>query len=313
MTKNEIQPGVDAGGVDALIRASLAGKRDWRVLARIILECERDGLWKGKASSFSAWLKLFAEQLGIQISNLWRYRRAGKAAFVFWGDQGQCRIKSLEDMPDGISPESIEILDKISRAAPAYLVKQLSTRLFEKDIPMRELRALWKKFRSSLQGDARGRSKIAPALSRSDSRRRASLLEELAAGALSRLRVSDVCSGEGSIKVLSNVIVMGGGCEVDIAMVTSGKVDGVEIHGVVVLTQVTPGKVAVLQRLKRYCDYVWVVLPDSPTAEVYRCLDEEIGLFQVRELKADIIRKAKKIYPDTGDVMARSVISKLMC
>lgn len=314
MTKNEIQPGVDAGGVDALIRASLAGKRDWRVLARIILECERDGLWKGKASSFSAWLKSFAAQLGIQISNLWRYRRAGKAAFVFWGDQGQRRIQSLMDMPNGVSPESIEILDKISRAAPAYLVKELAARLYDKDVSISELRSLWNKLKPALKGDARGRDKIAPSLSRMDTKRRGALFEELVAEALGKLSVNDIFAGNGKerLKVLSNFQVMYEVFGVDVVMVVIDENGRVDIHGVQVCMKMTERVREPLQRLKRYCDFVWVALPEQPSPDIYHYLDDSVGLIQVRELRASVIRKPKRIDPELGGVMARGVITKLM-
>jgi len=311
---DEVRSRVGAGEVDALIKEVLTGKRDWRVLARIILEYERNSLWKGTSNSFSAWLKKFASELGIQIANLWRFRRAAKAAFVFWGDQGQRCVFKIMDIPEGISPESIEILEKISRAAPAYLVKDLAARLWKKELPISELRMLWKKFRPALEGDARGRGKLTPALSRSDLRRRASLLEDLAVEALGRLEAKDIsCSGcEARIKVLRNLVVKDGYFEMDIAMIVGGEMDDVEIHGVEVLSQVFPEKLQFLQNLKRYCDYVWVAFSDSPTAEMHSCLDADIGLIQIRELHADVIRKANRSTSELGGKMARSIINKLM-
>jgi len=299
---------------ESLLKQSLTGKRDWRLLARLILACEKSELWKGQTNSFSAWLKQYAEQLGIQITNLWRYRRAANAAFVFWGDMGLREVDDLMDIPKGISPESIEILEKISRAAPAYLVKDLAARLLKKELPISELRSLWRQFRPVLDGkNARGRGKLVPALSRKSTQRKASLLEDLAIESLRRLRAKDIGGGGTSqIKILRNVMVKAGHFELDAVMVVSGGKGGVEIHGVEILGQIYPAKIQFLQLLRNYCDYVWAAFPSDATLEISHDLDADIGLIQVRELNAVILRNAKKNSAEHADKTARSIINKLM-
>ena len=290
-----------------------AGKRDWRELAMVILECERGRLWKGEASSFSAWLKRFADQLGIQIANLWRYRRAAKAAFVFWGEQGQRRIYKIMDIPEGISPESIEILEKISRAAPAYLVKSLAARLFDKEVPIRELRAIWKQFKPALQGDARGRGKVAPSLSRVEGKRRGALFEKLAADALSQINPIDLGSrGAVSLRVVNDVVTDDKRCKSDLVLLVRNEDGGVDVHGVELLLHPTPGKMDWLHHLRHYCDFVWVVLPNMPSAEINAQLDDWVGLIHIQELNCDVLRQAEKLAPDLSEKMLRRVLAKLV-
>jgi len=299
--------------IQRLIKKSVSGKRDWRVLAKIILEYEREKLWKGEASSFSAWLKQYADQLGAHISNLWRFRRAAKAAFMLWGDQGQRRISSLMDIPDGVSPESIEILEKISRAAPSYTVRDLATRLFEKTISMNELRMLWRKFRPALKGDARGRNKMAPRLFRGDARRRGKLFQNLVVESLEKLDIEVLGYGKDTPKkVLTDVKVIGGQFKIDVVMIIGTGTGDVEIHGIEVVERMTSVKVKAIEHLKCYCDYVWGALAEKPTNDIFDSIDTGIGLFHVRELNAEILRKAKKNVSELAGITARSVINTLV-
>lgn len=298
--------------IQRLIKKSLSGKRDWRVLARIILEYEREKLWKGEASSFSAWLKQFAGQLGVHISNLWRFRRAAKAAFMLWGEHGQRRINSLMDIPEGISPESIEILEKISRAAPSYTVNELSTRLFEKTITMNALRVLWRKFRPALKGDARGRNKLAPRLSRGDARRRDELFQNLVIESLGSLNLKGLGYEKNtSKKLVADVKMSSDQGEVDVVMLVRLEGGEVDIHGIEVEKDIDSVRPESLEKLKRYCDYVWVALDEEPTQELFN-LNTGIGLLHVRESKLDVIKKAEKTEADLGEIMARRLINKII-
>lgn len=299
--------------IDSLISQSVMGRRDWRILARIILECEEQKLWKGQANSFSAWLKWFAGQLGVHIANLWRFRRAANAAFVFWGGGGQRRINSLMDIPDGVSPESIEILEKISRAAPSYVVGKLASRLFEKQVTMKELRLLWNKFRPALEGDARGRNKLAPKLPRGDERRKNVLFHNLVVEPLEGMNLMDIGYEPGShIQVLSKVFEPECGSEIDVVFIVQSNNGLIDIHGVQIVTGRSDVRPAQLNNITALCDFTWAALPFAPNPDEYNNFSENVGLMYVGDMRTDVLRMPTKSGKGISDQMARAIIKRLM-
>ena len=232
---------------------------------------------------------------------------------MFWGEQGQRKINCVMDIPDGISPESIEVLEKISRAAPAYLVKNLAKRLFNKDVPLRELRMIWKQVKPALAGDARGRGRVAPSLSRGESKRRGMLFEQLAADALSRIHPTELGDRDAlSLRVLGDIVSRDKQCKSDLVLVVRSQDGGVDIHGVELMISLTPNKLDQLRCLKHYCDFVWMVLPEVPRPEIYAKLDKWIGLIHVNELNCDVLRQAERMASGRSEKMLRSVLAKLV-
>jgi len=299
--------------IDSLISQSVMSKRDWRILARIILEYEEKKLWKGKANSFSAWLKWFAEQLGLHIANLWRFRRAANAAFVFWGNRGQQRINSLMDIPDGVSPESIEILEKISRAAPSYVVGKLASRLFEKQVTMKELRLLWNKFRPALVGDARGRNKPAPKLPRGDDRRKNVLFHNLVVGSLEGMNLKDIgYEAGGYIQVLPKFFESACGCEIDVVFIVQSNNGSVDIHGIQFVSDKSDMRPAQLDNITDLCDLTWAALSFIPNPYEYNNFNENVGLMYIGDMRTDVLRMPTKSGKGISDQMARAIIKRLL-
>jgi len=265
------------GGVDwrevqsEVIQKGRRGKSDWRAISHLILLWEKNHpSLAGSRNGMSSWLEDLAEGLGLQISNFWRYRKAFESAVIIWST-GENKVLKPLDIPEHVSAESIELLEKISRAAPSDLVNEVANRLYNNDVTRSELRNIWKNFRHAVED----KTSLAPrysSLPNNDARRRGRLLEELVFEAL----VKDGRE-EGSLPFGKNahffmhvpirnekkIFV------VDIVAVSIGKNGEAEYHGI----DVCMGKhfrVSEFERIENYTsyfDYFWIIGLDFSTSD----------------------------------------------
>lgn len=156
------------------LAALVRGKpRSWAQVGWVLDQAERTGYWEGRAQSFSEWLTSTSSKIGMKDSSLWRYLTAGryyqKLRETLQGRNIPC--PPLEKLPETISPESLEILAKIERAAPKTLFEDVGERVLCGSVTRHELREIWKTYRPVLEGrTARGRGMTAPRINPGDER-----------------------------------------------------------------------------------------------------------------------------------------------
>lgn len=142
---------------------------DWRQEAAYLLETREKVAWHPGASSFSDWLKKHAKQQGIQISSLWRYLNAAAFAVELQTSHWS-GVKTPAAIPDKVSAEALEILEKIGRVAPKAIFEQLAADLYEGKIRRLDLLNTWQHYREALSNHAtaRGRGVKRPTLGEDD-------------------------------------------------------------------------------------------------------------------------------------------------
>ena len=141
----------------------------WGVLAEYLIEVEKR-LQSYPKQSFSAFIRDYAKKSNRQPSSLWRLLAAGKYYQELRSSfqQMDTQIPDLSDSGLAASPESLELLNKISRVAPPNL-KELQHLTLLGAISRRDLRDLWITFRPVLAGrTARGRDVERPKYNRLD-------------------------------------------------------------------------------------------------------------------------------------------------
>jgi hypothetical protein len=134
-----------------LVRYATAEKRRWQEIAQLLLKVERERLWEGHAPSYTAWLQGVARRADLQESLFWRWLKAGRILHEVTGRD--------ELVPDTtVSPESLELADKIMRHAPKAVGRQVLERTLDGELSRRELREVWATYRLAAGGaTARGR------------------------------------------------------------------------------------------------------------------------------------------------------------
>jgi hypothetical protein len=141
----------------------------WGVLAEYLIDVEKR-LQSDPKRSFSAFIRDYAKKCNRQPSSLWRLLSAGKYYQELRSSfkQMETLIPDLGDSRLAASPESLELLNKISRVAPPNL-KELQHLTLLGAISRRDLRDLWITFRPVLAGrTARGRDAERPKYNRLD-------------------------------------------------------------------------------------------------------------------------------------------------
>jgi len=143
---------------DEVIKKWHNGDHDWRQIACVIKAWEEANPRLSQSRlGIDEWFKKFAEELGVQKSNLWRFRKAFQSAQTIW-KVGSDLVQSPMDIPGHVSPESIELVEKISRAAPSEMLHDVVHRLYSNEVTRAELRRIWE----SVRDDVRSKRTSAP-------------------------------------------------------------------------------------------------------------------------------------------------------
>jgi hypothetical protein len=292
----------------------------WGRISADLLEAELAQSWRAAHTSFSKWLVAQAAEQGKSQQAFWRYLAAGKE----YRSRRQAlarrgvRLPKLEELPQGVSAESIELLTKIERIAPAKLVTDIERDVLTGQIEKKVLRGIWESYSPLLKGKtARGRASRATPLRASRGERQVS--DVLASLRLSKgkwlakeislyeLYIATEVSSSGSVGALR--------CD---ALIVSRIDSGaeVQIHGLVVFA---PGQefleaAARAQDLATAVDRLWVVTDRSISAADLEKFPDDVGALKV-SLKGGVtvLKNAALIDRERspGESLARGILSRL--
>lgn len=139
----------------------------WGPFADLINDCNTNNKWSENHSSFSAWIDFIVNHYKISKARCWRYKKAGE--YYNSLREKDKALPPLYDLPSHISAESLEILERIERIAPAKETETLKTQILNGDAPIRVVKQTWKAYKPALQGETkRGRGKQLTAMTLSD-------------------------------------------------------------------------------------------------------------------------------------------------
>ena len=130
-------------------------KHHWTKTAQLLIEIERNTLYREKAKSFSQYIRQLSEQFKIHESNFWRIKKAGEYYLKLNTTTDTTIINQAKT-----TPEQIEILVKINTIAPPAIVKNLEQKMIAGKTTREELRDIWQTYRPLKKGKTeRGRRK----------------------------------------------------------------------------------------------------------------------------------------------------------
>lgn len=289
---------------------------NWGELAAHLLDVEKSMRWGTTHASLSSWLADVARQMRRGEATLWRALAAGRYynelrdALVAEG----VRIPALGSPDVAASPESLELADKISRVAPAELVRSITLKVMQGTISRRELRAYWETYRPVLQGlTARGRNVTAPRFNPRSIEMISSRLEADCVAGL--LKDGGAWLGTPNAPVYKVVHMSDGGPEAGtvpdvIVLYRASRSSPLEIHGIEVTLR--PDGNTFLRQYKRGgagVDQLWLVMPTA-SAPAASKLPKEVGLLEADPNGVHVSRRASVAKQD-AEALAKTLRSLL--
>ena len=248
-------------------------EHSWGVAASVLARTESNAAWEGEAESFTEWLRMMASESGTAESTLWRYLGAGRYYLKLASTLKAKGLPtpSLKTVSRTVSPESLEILSKISRAAPESVFLDIAVKLLDGSVTRAALRRTWSAYRPVLEGrTARGGGARTPRVNHGTPETKESVLMATVKAALAdniRLLADD---GEPGPSVFSTEVAVEhadareGSVIFDaVAACRSGSGNGLLLHGIEIVGGHETSIRRKLEKLAPFCDRLWVAVHED--------------------------------------------------
>lgn len=143
------------------------GAGSWGNLFLLLDSIEQTRYFSLEGDSFTRWVERNAWRMHTKPAMIWRILSAGR--FVRQNaerfEEGGVAIPSLENIPDAVSPENVELLAKLDRVTSEDTFAEFARSVFSGKARRAELRGAWETYRPVLEGKtARGRGVAPPRL-----------------------------------------------------------------------------------------------------------------------------------------------------
>ncbi len=285
------------------LKALLRGDaRTWAEIGYLLASVEFYGIWREEAGSFTEWLKRFAVRLGKKESSIWRYLTASRYYIELRKQMlakgSQCPL--LQNLPDRISPENLELLSKIERVVPPELMQSLSERVIAGVATRAELRDAWETFRPVLAGKTARGQVCPPRFDPSDLSQRRSLMEAVTFRGLSNYK--EVLFGTTSYdfnEVFYHVDlkihnIINSKITLDAVVAIGNKNNGQLILNVIeIVTLINPQVLENISTMMKYCDFIWLATHEAYLDGLVRDIPQNIGIFGINDLgHIHVVRQA---------------------
>lgn len=124
-------------------------RKNWTRIYKLMeaVESEKLYLQREDTPSFTKWVNILAEELGVHVSLLWARKKAGKSydEYARRAEQQGRRVRDLEDL--SVSPDSINLCEKVAGKNAAEM-DRLIDRVVAGELTRDDLRAAAKAKRS---------------------------------------------------------------------------------------------------------------------------------------------------------------------
>ncbi len=272
----------------------------WGVMADYLIEIEQY-LDRTQRQSMTGWINDYAEKNGKQRSSIWRLLTAGKYYRYLRGkfERKGLVLPDLTDSELMASPESLEVLKKISRTEPPKLEEIEEQTLLGK-LSRKELRALWETYRPVLGKEtARGRNQPEPRYRRHDERMRTA---HATAGVIDAIRKSGAAWLGTDKPYIYKVLSRKGVAELEhladpmpdaFILHAPQPASAITIHSV--LVQVEPVEQESLKNGLSVpaMDSLWIAATKEATVSTLKGFPQRSGLIQVEGEEITVMRPAK--------------------
>jgi len=295
--------------LDAIISGE---KRAWSQISALMHAVKERGYWEGRSDSFSKWLEDFGCKIGLGKSTLWRYYSVGnkynnlRDMAAFRGHD-EHYYPQLEDLQDHVSPESLEILEKLGRVMSYSETYNVMDEIIGGTIRRKELRDKWETFKPTLDGQtARGKGSDVPKVDRSNKEQANSLLEAMVLDALKKAGPSWLGLNTPTYYRLATGVIPDvkgvhhSGLREDapesgpniIALVKEKRESVLVVHGIEIACDLTTSVIQKLEGLWWYCDAAWVAIHQDATNIDLGLVPDDVGVIGVKNGKVEKLVEA---------------------
>jgi len=293
LTSNEISAEVAEISSGAVV--------SWTRVGALLDRVDQEGYWRNESSSFTEWVKLFSSKLGLKEGSVWRMLTSSRFYVELQKDLTSRGISAppLNQLSNSVSPEKLEILDKVRRVAKQDITDSIASRVIDDSITRNELRETWETYRTVLDGrTARGRGVEAPRFDPTDQSQFSSYSEVVVMSALQAAGPGWTgISHPATYKIFTNVWPQQSDdeqlkIEFDVVAVVREKATspivfhGIEIRSAQFLAHSKIDKFR--QKAEPFLDYYWIAY-NAPTIPD---LESGVGLLSVFGTTVAVVRPA---------------------
>ena len=263
--------------------------------------------WKQTHRSFTSWVKDFSTSIGLKEGIVWRYFTAGKyfqELRMLLNEHG-LSTPTLIKLSPKVSPENLEILSKLERAAPIESIIELANKVLDSQITRNELKKHWAVYRPLLQGKtARGLGVTNPKLNPSSPQQMHDLAHaEIAKALLFSKGKWTGWNTPSLFRLFFDVTPDHGPAEEyvvfdAVAVVKRDEMSPVEIHGIEIRTSAVVfglSKHGLMEKQKPYCDYLWIAINNKEPLSHDDRIPKNVGVITVSNGIIEIVSAPKEL------------------
>lgn len=121
----------------------------WGFVSLTLNEIGQSEKWLTTHSSFTAWVKSFAEAATVQESSLWRMIAAGRFYSSLGTKVGALKLPGLVEISKTVTAEQLELVEKIGRVSSPTETEKLLAGVINGSLTRDKLRTRWRIYRDA--------------------------------------------------------------------------------------------------------------------------------------------------------------------
>jgi len=294
---------------------------EWVQVGLVLTAVKKSRYWSQEYSSFSKWLEEWGKQVNLGKATLWRYITAQTKYNRLRSEANESgySLPKIEESKQPISPEGIEIFDKLSRVLEDNEVFEMMKGFVEGKITRKELREKWSIYKPALDGlTARGRTEVSPIkIDPSDKKQQGHIIESIVMDALRVSGSKWLCKTDPVFfKFFQNVkpdymhsskrnIIL----DAVLAIKESAK-EPLYIHGFDVRAGVLR-ETELIKIYRKYCNVLWIAMLSEHAKNNIHLIPDGVGLIAINNKKVEILIHAKlDEAPELSELMLKGLLTR---
>jgi|GEM_PF-5576889 len=287
---------------------------EWVQIGLVLSSVKKSRYWSYEFRSFSKWLEAWGAQVNLGKATLWRYITAQEKYERLRSEASEhnYNFPPITQLECPLSPEGIEIFDKLSRVLEEHDVYEMMKGFIEGEITRKELRDKWNIYKPVLAGKtARGLPESSALKTDLSNKKQQGFIAESII--MDGLRVSGsrwLCENKSSnqkskkiksepdfFKFFQNVRFpkQEGRSPAALDVVLGLKENDqypLHIHGVEVVVGAL-NKEQAINLYRRYCNAFWIAMPEEDVEKNIKLIPDGVGLFTVKNKEIKVLINAE--------------------
>lgn len=287
---------------------------DWIQMGTVLSVVKERRYWSKDFGSFSKWLESWGRKVHLGKATLWRYITAQEK----YEKLRDCASKydytfpSIEELECPISPEGIEIFDKLSRVLEEHEVYEMMKGFIDGEVTRKELRDKWNIYKPVMGGKtARGLPENTMLKIEQPSKKEKGFIIE--SNIMDALRVSEskwLYSNKTNqqehvkntldpffYKFFQNVRIPNSRRNIsvlDMALAFQKHTNSpLFIHGIEVVPKGLENKSEQISNYRKFCNAFWVAIPEDIAEESINHVPSGVGLLTVKNKTVKVLIEAE--------------------